>query len=134
MKFSSCGRWGITLLLVGCGSRLQVDRTPPGDGSGGTGGTTVLAHVGGYGGQNAAPAGPGSLGERCIKGGTSTDAMGTFAQADIVELDHCNDRLDCGPDGICVALPNCPQASGVCLVRAPDPGVNNGGAGGSAAF
>ena len=135
MNVLRCGRWGITLLLVGCGSRLQVDRSQPGDGSGGIGGTSGLPAGFAKGGQSgSAPVGPGALGERCIKGGTSREATGTFAETEIVELDHCNDGLDCGPNGICVAAPNCPQASGVCVVRPADPGGNSGGAGGSTGF
>jgi hypothetical protein len=125
----------MTLLLVGCGSRLQVDRSPPGDGSGGIGGTSGLPAGFAKGGQSgSAPVGPGSLGERCIQGATNHEATGTFAETEIVELDHCNDGLDCGPNGICVAAPHCPQASGVCVVRPADPGGNSGGAAGSAGF
>lgn len=116
--------WLTTFLIVGCGSRLQVDP--------GVGGATGTAGSG-LGGTDIGLVDPplqGGLEQPCITGGTEPEAAGSVAQADVNRLDRCNDGLMCGPDKRCLVIPDCPQPNGICVMRHPEP-TGGGGASGS---
>lgn len=105
MSSNTMNRWGVALLMmVGCGSKLQVDTVAPG-----------MAPEGG-------------LGQPCISHSVVTEVEGTFAQADIGIPAHCSDGLNCRPDGLCAPIPDCPQTTGLCFIRRS----GDGGAAGAA--
>ena len=86
--------------------------------SGGTGGLdswgTAGIATGGAGGTLE----PGQLGAECLPGSTANDGNGV-TNTSIVTLTRCAADLVCGSQGKCVSMPNCPQASGPCVVRRP---------------
>ena len=98
--------------------------------SAGAGGSTT---EGGSGGTFE----PGRLGLPCIPGGSVSEGSGV-AKANILTLDRCAAGLGCNAQGVCAEIPDCPQATGLCVLRRPvleGPGAagagNMGGAGGS---
>jgi hypothetical protein len=132
MSWNTWGRWGVTMLMVGCSSKLQVDTNPPSGGTGGGGGASI--ETGPEGGSLV----PGNVGQHCVPSTTLTEAVGTIGQADVLELAHCADGLTCGSDGVCGAIPDCPQTTGICIVSRPNPNASGtggvGGSGGSPSF
>jgi hypothetical protein len=124
MSWNTWGRWGAAMLVVGCSSKLQVDTSAPAGGTGGGGGGASLET-----GPEEGEFLPGNVGQQCIPSTTLTEAVGTVGQADVLDLAHCAAGLACGSDGVCGAIPDCPQATGICVVSRPNP--NSSGTGGA---
>jgi hypothetical protein len=132
MNWNTWGRWGTAMLVVGCGSKLQVDNVSPPSSGAGAGNLEPTNFGGGGGGGQVTPdPGAGVLGKACLPAGTVTEATGSVAQTDIIELARCSDGSACGPDGLCIAVPDCPQPSGVCVVRQLLAGAGGSGGAGS---
>lgn len=97
---------------------------------GGSGGSVIQ---GGSGGTFDS----GQLGRSCIPGGTVSDGSGV-AKTDVVTFERCAAGLSCNAQGKCAETPDCPQATGSCVIRRPvleGPGAagagSMGGSGGS---
>jgi hypothetical protein len=87
-----------------------------------------------FGGAAGAPPAPGTLGQACISGVTVSSGSGVTA-APVTTLNHCSAGLACSAAGICVTMPNCPQAVGPCVVAEVVPSATSiGGAPGSGGY
>lgn len=133
MKWCQASRWLGVLLLIGCNAKLQVEGGTGGAGAngGGAGDPCSLEYCPpGWGGSGGAPAIPGELGQKCVPATVQTEAEGSPAKTLVNSLDSCADGLTCNSKRVCVPAPDCPQMSGVCVVRRAALG-SGGGAGGA---
>ncbi len=146
MNWKQASRWLSVLLLVGCNAKLQVDPGTAGNpgvsgwgNEGGTyaGGACAFAACDGGGGASAGLRGyaggataPGALSETCVPAGVQTEANGSPAKTAVSYPERCESGLTCNDKGTCIPAPDCPQATGVCVVRRAVLD-GNGGAGGA---
>ena len=72
----------------------------------------------------------GNLGQACFLGGLLTEADGSPAKAQIRTLPHCDEGFKCVQDE-CVPVPDCPQSTGLCVVRRAALGEGNAGSPGA---
>ena len=100
--------------------------------NGGASGAGAAGAESGFGGAAGAPLPPpGTYGQACISGATLSSGSGLAAAA-VTTLNHCSAGLACSAAGTCVAMPNCPQAAGPCVVAEVVPSdPSTGGAPGS---
>src|SRR5260370_28993443 len=140
MTWKNLRRWMPWMVMVACHGSLTVDEKNPGGGAVGSAGGTV-GSVGGAGSDGGSQVGRdaevqsdsgGKLGARCVLGSSTIEAQGTVARAEVVTLDRCDDGLTCGPDAICIPVPDCPSTASICLVRRALPPRDGGDGGGGA--